>query len=170
MMPTPKVNGRSELVSLRFRKDVLARVREKSEELRVPLTILLQGYAAWVVSEHDAGRGPTASDLLTLLWPTRGRPRKMGGEGQVYFIQASDSGYIKIGWSTDVAARVESLQMGFPEKLQLLLAFKGTRAMEKQLHEKFVSYRVRGEWFRPEPLLLKGIEMLRERAEAKGIK
>lgn len=72
----------------------------------------------------------------------------------VYFIQ--DEGVdIKIGFSErDPMARLSAMQTGNPRELRLLAFMDGSRSTEAMLHEKFSEFRVRGEWFRPEPYLL----------------
>jgi hypothetical protein len=49
---------------------------------------------------------------------------------------------------------VKSLQTGCPGYLILLLSLEGRERTERQLHKRFRSLRVRGEWFRPGPDLL----------------
>lgn len=67
----------------------------------------------------------------------------------VYFIQCGDEGPIKIGKSTNVESRLQSLQGASPYKLNLLAWFLGVSADETRLHELFAKHRMRGEWFEP---------------------
>lgn len=87
----------------------------------------------------------------------------------VYFIQAGEGGFIKVGWSANVKMRMAGLQTGRPEELHLLLAFTGTRVEEGRLHARLAPYRVRGEWFKPDPAVLKSIEVLRSWAIKEGL-
>lgn len=73
---------------------------------------------------------------------------------RVYFIQSAAGGNIKIGVSYDVAARLQSLQIGSPTALRLLASIPGSQRDERVLHLKFRELRCDGEWFRPEPELL----------------
>lgn len=81
--------------------------------------------------------------------------------GYVYFIQGECGGAIKIGHSKDPQSRLKSLQTGYPDMLKLLYMFPGEEKVEKELHLKFSSIKLNGEWFKPEETLLKEIEALK---------
>lgn len=67
----------------------------------------------------------------------------------IYFIQASVSKHIKIGFTESaVETRLADLQVGCPEKLEILGSFAGTQGEEHSLHNKFAKHNVSGEWFR----------------------
>ena len=60
--------------------------------------------------------------------------------------------YIKIGVTSDVLGRIEALQSASPFDLELVWCARcPTRSaafvLERHLHQKFESRRVRGEWF-----------------------
>lgn len=78
----------------------------------------------------------------------------------VYFVRCQEP--IKIGVAADVAARIADLQGANPHELELLAQVRGGRDFERQLHERFVQARIRGEWFRPVEDLLLVIEKARE--------
>lgn len=81
----------------------------------------------------------------------------------VYFIQAGESGPIKIGEADDVPQRLRELQTGNPEELRLLGLLAWRPGLEVDLHCRFYLEHVRGEWFRPAPELLAFIaELCRE--------
>lgn len=69
---------------------------------------------------------------------------------------------IKIGFSTDVDQRMESLKTASPFPLQLILSLPGTMQDERNLHRLFDSCRGHGEWFTPHPDLLEFIDSCRE--------
>lgn len=71
--------------------------------------------------------------------------------GQIYFIRAKSTGNIKVGWSSNVARRLQQLRTGHAEELELLASFNASMIQERQLHEVMaeVSPRLRGEWFAP---------------------
>lgn len=69
--------------------------------------------------------------------------------GDVYFIQPESGGLIKVGFSTHVESRFQSLQLTSPVRLRLLATLTGTRATESELHRQFASLRCHGEWFHP---------------------
>jgi len=66
-------------------------------------------------------------------------------DGEVYFLECGD--FVKIGYSTDIAGRIETLQPGAPQKLKLIARMPGTMRTERALHEKFSHLRECGEWF-----------------------
>lgn len=77
----------------------------------------------------------------------------------VYFIQADESGPIKIGFTTgDPRHRLSALQAGNPAALKLLGAIKGSSAREREFHTTFAEWRLQGEWFQSHPAVLAGIE------------
>lgn len=73
----------------------------------------------------------------------------------VYFIQRGEDGPIKIGVSVDVAGRLRTLRAASQEPLVLLGTLPGGAGLEQALHDRFRDQRVRGEWFRPSPELLR---------------
>lgn len=74
----------------------------------------------------------------------------------IYFIQAAGIGHIKIGYTDadDALIRLASLQIGSPVPLKLLGTIPGSLEDEKDLHRRFGSARVTGEWFKPVAELL----------------
>ena len=70
----------------------------------------------------------------------------------VYFIRAGKKGPIKIGMARNVARRMATMQTGNAFELNLLASLKCTsrgdaQILEKQIHKRFKSQRIRGEWF-----------------------
>ena len=76
----------------------------------------------------------------------------------VYF--AENGGYIKIGLSKDIAARISNLQTGSPLKITLLAYFEATEEDEKMLHRRYKHFRNRGEWFRKNKALMDFIDFV----------
>lgn len=70
----------------------------------------------------------------------------------VYFIKAAGPA-IKIGFATNVAIRIASLQTSSHEPLTLLASVAGDRALEKSLHQQFKHLKLAGEWFKDTPEL-----------------
>jgi hypothetical protein len=62
-----------------------------------------------------------------------------------YFIRAS-SGFIKIGCTRNLSLRLKHLKQGNHEELALAHVLAGDR--EKEMHDNFAEYLVRGEWFK----------------------
>jgi len=69
--------------------------------------------------------------------------------GYIYFIQQGGDGPVKIGFTKDVENRMKNLQTANPKPLDLLVFYPGNEEMEKELHYRFDSIRVFGEWFEP---------------------
>ncbi len=76
----------------------------------------------------------------------------------VYFIQSGDAGPIKIGLAWDAHKRLAALQTGHPEELRLLGTIPGNAEVERRLHDRFSHCRIRGEWFAPDPELIRAAE------------
>lgn len=70
----------------------------------------------------------------------------------IYFV-TSDHALVKIGYATDVAARVRTLQTSVPHPLHILLVVAGTLADERTVHRRFAADRLRGEWFNLSPAI-----------------
>lgn len=75
--------------------------------------------------------------------------------GYVYFIQAEDSGLIKIGRAADPIRRLAAMQTGSAEPLRILRTIRAAddKALERDMHRRFSNCRVRGEWFHPSSAL-----------------
>jgi hypothetical protein len=54
---------------------------------------------------------------------------------------------VKIGHSRDVQARIRTLTVGNPDELQVVLILEGSKTQEYEIHGRFKSLRLRGEWF-----------------------
>lgn len=72
----------------------------------------------------------------------------------VYFVQDGEGGPIKIGCAQDVRKRLRTLQSGHHGTLRLLFTLPGGMEMERRLHARFWRSRIKGEWFKPTPMLL----------------
>ncbi len=79
----------------------------------------------------------------------------MDGTPKVYFVQATLTGPIKIGFTTKrMAGRLRELQGANHEELEILAVVPGTKENELALHRRFAHLRIRGEWFHPAKELL----------------
>lgn len=77
-------------------------------------------------------------------------------EHHVYMVQAGK--FIKIGWTSDINARVETIQTCNPLRIKVVALFPckseyHARAMELQLHRRYRRWRVFGEWFQKDAVL-----------------
>jgi hypothetical protein len=66
--------------------------------------------------------------------------------GYVYFIGGGD--WVKIGFAKNVSRRLEALRTTCPFPLTVLASLPGTAKRERELQNRFASYRLSGEWFR----------------------
>lgn len=86
-----------------------------------------------------------------LIASWRKRPKKGEGEwpaGDLIYFLESAPGYVKIGFTTDLATRVRALQPGCPLPLRLLAHMPdGDLKTERALHRRFARDRLSGEWF-----------------------
>lgn len=81
--------------------------------------------------------------------------------GNVYFIHSKATKAIKIGYSAhSPKVRLRELQTATAEKLSLLGWIAGSRDDERDLHQRFAEYRIRGEWFRYTGELIDYVEAL----------
>jgi hypothetical protein len=88
-------------------------------------------------------------DVECWLTETAPRKRRRQRRGYVYLIgMEEDATAVKIGFATDVDDRRSTLQTSSHYTLKILAVIVGTQATEKELHCKFASDRIRGEWFR----------------------
>jgi len=82
----------------------------------------------------------------------------MASQTKVYFIENTETGRIKVGFTTSsVSLRLSQLQTGSDCELRLLgyvLADEDLGTTEWQLHLRFAKWRHRGEWFTAEILPL----------------
>ena len=73
----------------------------------------------------------------------------------VYFLRAGDA--IKIGYTTNLAARKRALETASAVPLELLASIPGDRSEEARLHREWWHLHIRGEWFRADEELLRCI-------------
>ena len=65
--------------------------------------------------------------------------------GFVYFVYSA--GLVKIGFTTDVTARIGNMSGQSPTPITLLMTVPGNLAAEAEIHEQFKSANQHGEWF-----------------------
>lgn len=68
---------------------------------------------------------------------------------QVYFLQMGANGPVKIGYSTNLKARITAISQGLPYYPTLLLTLDGGRELELRLHRALHRSHIRLEWFKP---------------------
>lgn len=73
----------------------------------------------------------------------------------LYFMQSTNGGLVKIGFSDNVENRLRQLEKDYGQSLTILATMEGGRAEEAALHRRFKHLRVgRTEQFRPDPELM----------------
>lgn len=73
---------------------------------------------------------------------------------EIYFIQDSLSKRIKIGYTTNLKIRFQTLSGSNANKLFILGSIPGTEKDEAKLHKNFIEDRAHGEWFHPSSEIL----------------
>lgn len=63
----------------------------------------------------------------------------------VYFVSVGD--HIKIGFTSNLKARLQAIGCGTPKELTLIATVPGGRALEMAVHSRLAAHRVKGEWF-----------------------
>lgn len=89
-----------------------------------------------------------------------GMADKLNDVGVIYFIYAPDAKAVKIGFTTHLKQRLHKLQSTSPCKLELLAQVQGTFRTEQTIHAVFHDYRLHGEWFRSDKVVLDFIARL----------
>jgi T5orf172 domain len=79
--------------------------------------------------------------------------------GFVYFLETHDGGFVKIGFTRNLARRFDQTRRLLPG-LRVLGYLPGAMATESWLHAKFAAQRERGEWFRSHEELRSFIQVL----------
>ena len=82
----------------------------------------------------------------------------------VYFIRAQGTNLIKIGRTTSLQDRLNTLQTGCPHQLELIIAVAhpDSPSIEKRLHQKFERYGTTGEWFALSEDIIRSLELFSE--------
>jgi T5orf172 domain len=83
----------------------------------------------------------------------RAAPRGGPAGEVVYFVRAGNA--VKIGSTTNLAARLRALATASAVSLELLAAVPGGREVEARLHRHWRHLHVQGEWFRADEALVR---------------
>ncbi|MGL6342712.1 MAG: GIY-YIG nuclease family protein [Waterburya sp.] len=74
--------------------------------------------------------------------------------GFIYLLETEE--FYKIGFSSvSGESRIKALQTGNPLKISFVSEFAAQANVEKEIHQKFRAFRVKGEWFRKNTRILK---------------
>lgn len=80
----------------------------------------------------------------------------------VYFLKSKQTKLIKIGTTKNLKTRMMTIESAGGHDLDVLLLLRGYFDIEKTLHEKFASSRVKGEWFQASPKILEFVKKAKE--------
>ena len=72
----------------------------------------------------------------------------------LYLISDLDKKNIKIGVTENVKQRLRNLQVSNPSILTVLFNIKDMAYLEYEIHKKFKSYQIKGEWFKYDELII----------------
>lgn len=75
----------------------------------------------------------------------------------IYAIHCPNKNEVKIGYATDPIKRLAQLQTATTDRLDILLTFSGNIEVEKLLHNRLEKFRLGGEWFIANSVVLKTI-------------
>lgn len=103
------------------------------------------------------GRGKSKPPLYLSKVPEEQLSLRRIDDEWVYFVQESGMGAIKIGTAKNVHKRVIGMAVSTPHLLVVLAITYGSYDVERKIHDRFASARIRGEWFHPVPELLEYI-------------
>jgi len=98
-----------------------------------------------------------AEELYMQLIDWRANPKRMRRRpGLVYFVRGPVG--VKMGFTTNLSARLEKLQTGSAIRLTLIGTVPGTPAYETLLKRRFAGLQLLGEWFREAGALVQFIQ------------
>lgn len=105
-----------------------------------------------VFREYLQGKPQVAAPIIN----GRARPVRTREVGTIYFASCSVEDFpIKIGFATNLAARMAKMQVHLPYPIAVLGTLRGTVRRERDLHTGFAHIWLRGEWFqRTEELVM----------------
>lgn len=121
------------------------RYAEGPETVRVLFAELL-AYGYLAPARPSGGDGKSAGPLEVFAVPQAARDQDEGHQ-VVYVIGQPGRRVVKIGTTSNLHARLRSLQTASPVRLEVLWAGRGGRRLEAWLHNELESLRLEGEWF-----------------------
>lgn len=89
------------------------------------------------------------------------KPECPASDAPIAYFVGADHGPIKIGHTRNLAARIETIQWGYPYKVDVLAVAPGGQATEAAYHKRFFRHRLNREWFERAPEIVAEIARLR---------
>lgn len=68
-------------------------------------------------------------------------------KGTIYFIECPALNAVKIGYTTNIKARLSAIQTGNPLPVRVLATFPGTRRQERLIQKALKEFQLMREWF-----------------------
>jgi excisionase family DNA binding protein len=149
------------------KKTLSGKKKRATFSLREGITRDLQLLAAWLGTSQSALVEVAVNNLIELLekeadscvsslralaekWSQKEKEQMLQcAESYIYVV--ADGEYFKIEFSNNPEFRFGDLQRGNPRTLALVTTFPGGRSLERELHQKYASKCVQGEWFQLDP-------------------
>jgi hypothetical protein len=110
---------------------------------------------AEIMDGHKRRAEEERARFVAAIPPPKKKPPER--KGYVYFFRAGNT--VKIGFTTNLRERSHSLRTSCPEHAFMAKFLKGGKSTERQFHERFAEYRLKGEWFDLRGRLAKYLEM-----------
>jgi hypothetical protein len=141
--------GRAEMVD--YRGGILASRREVAAIIYACLSHLHEYATEEQIEAENAQieKQREANTLRAIKESSEAARRELERKraGYVYLMRNNRNGYVKIGFSRNPKHREKTLQSEDPD-VELLWSHQGFKYDERELHARYASMRVRGEWFR----------------------
>lgn len=99
-----------------------------------------RSFTSWLA---DSGLGVSPA---ACYYRANGRPI-LQNKPVVYFVRCKQANAIKIGTTTRLTERIDSLRIGCPFDLDVSGTINGDIKTEKLIHSKLTGWQIRGEWF-----------------------
>lgn len=118
------------------------------------IAMLSLAYDLWPLHQSSPSFNQDRSISIPVRPPQPEPPqlKELDWSGWIYILKSS-SGHYKIGRTKYLQNRLSQLQTGSPISLKFVHSIKtqDMKALESELHHRFASKRVRGEWFNLSP-------------------
>lgn len=152
--PSPKKQASRTSADPRSAQEKLSRLRGEIQSLDRVLSnvkVFAAEYALDELVELNADSA-TESAAKSTDYRSASRPQDWGKDiakgSFVYFVLCSQVNAVKIGYTTNLKARLSALQTGNPQRLKVLGWMDGGKAQESAAHQAFSDYHTGlGEWF-----------------------
>lgn len=134
--------------------------RDETMTGRIPYYVLRKGYGYWqptktmrlagfssVPCGKDGPEAQSKAEECNRQWKEHlsSDREPPDAQGYVYFMKARDT--VKIGFSRNPFTRIGDVRTGMSAKVDRVVVVRGSKGLERCIHERFSAYRRSGEWF-----------------------